>query len=108
MLTISLVAGNSFAVESREVDAAVNVVRENDSAKDRPIVGAYYYPWYVGEEQEWKQALRQRLDPPQTPRAGLYRSDDPKVIAEHIAQSLRAGTISTCDTIRRSPFGNGR
>ena len=34
--------------------------------------------------------LRIKLVPPQQPLAGLYRSNDPKVIAEHLAQSRRA------------------
>ena len=40
---------------------------------------------------QWRNVLRQRLAPPQTPLAGLYESDDPAVIQEHISQSRRAG-----------------
>jgi len=86
-----LVAGSSPSIEADETIAKVNVVADDRWPEDRPIVGAYYYPWHVGEESEWQNTLRQKLDPPQSPRAGLYRSDDPKVIKEHIAQSLRAG-----------------
>jgi glycoprotein endo-alpha-1,2-mannosidase len=84
-------AASLHSTEAAESIASVNVVAQNHWPEDRPIVGAYYYPWYVGEESEWQQTLRQQLDPPQSPRAGLYRSDDPQVIKEHIAQSLRAG-----------------
>ena len=91
LVTLLLVACSSHSIEAGEKVAAVNVVGQSHWEKDRPIVGAYYYPWYVGEESEWQKLLRQQLDPPQAPRAGLYRSDDPKVIKEHIAQSLRAG-----------------
>jgi hypothetical protein len=35
--------------------------------------------------------MRQRLKAPQEPKIGLYRSDDPEVVGEHIAQSLRGG-----------------
>ncbi len=55
-----------------------------------PIVGVYYYPWYRHAAQ-WRRVMRQHVKAPQEPKAGLYRSDDPKVIAEHIAQSVRGG-----------------
>jgi hypothetical protein len=65
---------------------------------DGPLIGAYYYPWYrspdpnqPGRRHSWRQVFRQRLDPPQQPQVGLYSSDDPAVIEEHIAQSRRAG-----------------
>ena len=35
--------------------------------------------------------MRQHLQPPQEPKLGRYRSDDPDAIAGHIAQSVRAG-----------------
>jgi glycoprotein endo-alpha-1,2-mannosidase len=61
---------------------------------DSPLVGAYYYPWYGGKGRDtasdWRNVFRQRLRPPQAPAAGLYNSDDPAVIKEHIAQSRRA------------------
>ncbi len=66
-------------------------------AKDtpKPVVGAYYYPWYdkprLRKQGKWSQAMRLHLKAPQTPMAGLYDSRDPKVISEHIQQSLRAG-----------------
>jgi glycoprotein endo-alpha-1,2-mannosidase len=92
LLLVFLAAGASLhSTEAAESIATVNVVTQDHWPENRPIVGAYYYPWYGGEESEWRQTLRQRLDPPESPRAGLYRSDDPKVIKEHIAQSLRAG-----------------
>lgn len=53
-----------------------------------PKVGVYYYPWYRGG-REWRQVMRQHLQPPQAPKLGRYRSDDPAVIADHIAQSVR-------------------
>jgi hypothetical protein len=60
-----------------------------------PTVGAYYYPWYGGKGRDtsadWRNVFRQRLRPPQTPAAGLYNSDDPAIVKEHIAQSRRAG-----------------
>ena len=59
----------------------------------RPIVGTYYYPWYEtqGRRSSWRNVFRQKLDPSQVPKAGLYRSSDPDVIKEHISQSQRAG-----------------
>jgi hypothetical protein len=55
-----------------------------------PVVGAYYYPWYGGTRQ-WNNVMRRHLEPPQQPALGLYRSDDPAVVAGHIAQSVQAG-----------------
>jgi hypothetical protein len=65
---------------------------------DGPLIGAYYYPWYRGPDpsqpgrrHSWRNVLRQQLNPPQQPQAGLYNSDDPAVIQQHVAQSRRAG-----------------
>jgi predicted amidohydrolase len=62
-------------------------------ASQRPSFGAYYYPWYKkpkGSRLGWmSQALRGRLEPRQLPKLGVYDSRDPRVIAEHIAQSRR-------------------
>jgi glycoprotein endo-alpha-1,2-mannosidase len=91
VVALLVAAASSHMTEAAESIAAVNIVAQSQWPKDRPIVGAYYYPWYAGDETEWQHTLRQQLDPPQAPRVGLYRSDDPKVIKEHIAQSLRAG-----------------
>ena len=74
-------------------------VAELGIAQDRALptlLGAYYYPWYRGEKAEgeigWmKRALRGRLHPRQSPKLGVYDSDDAKVIGDHIAQSRRAG-----------------
>ena len=65
-------------------------------AKDQVMVGAYYYPWWRGEDdrgrKNWLEKVpRLRLDPPQHPAAGLYSSDNPALISEHIAQSRRGG-----------------
>jgi glycoprotein endo-alpha-1,2-mannosidase len=81
------------AAESHE--ASVNVADSPLQRADAPVVGAYYYPWYgVNDrplEHDWDHVMRRKLTPPQTPQAGLYRSDDPKVISQHIEQSKRAG-----------------
>ncbi len=62
---------------------------------DKPVVGVYYYPWFrapaARQSNHWRNAMRQRLVPPQGPKAGLYRSSDPNVVADHIAQSVRGG-----------------
>lgn len=64
----------------------------------KPLVGAYYYPWYrVRGEREssslgWmRRTLRGRLEPKQLPKRGIYNSRDAETIAEHIAQSKRGG-----------------
>ncbi len=73
----------------------INLPERRTTDDARPVVGAYYYPWYgVSDrpvERDWVNLLRQKLVPPQAPRAGLYRSDDPAVIADHIVQSRQAG-----------------
>lgn len=60
------------------------------SGDDTPTVGVYYYPWHVGS-REWRRVMRTRLAAPQEPKVGRYRSDDPNVVGDHIAQSLRGG-----------------
>ena len=76
------------------------------SAHSEHLLGAHYYPWYTKPEGDtpakpgatkhsargWMaKALRGRLVPRQMPKLGAYDSRDPKVIAEHIRQSRRAG-----------------
>jgi glycoprotein endo-alpha-1,2-mannosidase len=74
--------------------AELNLAAPRPADDARPVIGAYYYPWYGVNDRplshDWHNLMRVKLDPPQQPRAGLYRSDDPKVIAEHLAQSRRA------------------
>jgi glycoprotein endo-alpha-1,2-mannosidase len=75
--------------------AELNLAAQRSPNDDCPAVGAYYYPWYGVNDRplshDWDRLMRLKLNPPQKPAAGLYRSDDPDVIAEHIAQSHRAG-----------------
>jgi glycoprotein endo-alpha-1,2-mannosidase len=75
--------------------ATVNVARVSDLPFDAPIIGAYYYPWYGVKSRpvadDWRNVFRRRLVPRQMPSAGLYRSADPVVIKEHLAQSRRGG-----------------
>ncbi len=82
----------SYAVEPA---ASVNVADKQGTSDASPVVGAYYYPWYGVNDRpldhDWDRVMRRKLQPPQLPQAGLYQSDDPKVIAQHIEQSTRAG-----------------
>jgi glycoprotein endo-alpha-1,2-mannosidase len=72
-------------------EVTISSVQAIDNASvDKPVVGVYYYPWYR-RTREWQRVMRQHLKEPQEPKVGLYRSDDPNVVAEHIAQSLRGG-----------------
>jgi hypothetical protein len=83
--------------------ASTSVAGEHTSNKERtqPMVGAYYYPWYVAPSAAsqngpsslgWmRKALRGRLEPKQLPKLGVYDSQDAEAIAEHIAQSRRGG-----------------
>jgi len=65
------------------------------SVSAKPLVGAYYYPWYQDRgwfgRNPWRKAMRQHLKYPQEPKSGLYNSRDPKVVADHIEQSIRGG-----------------
>ncbi|MCD6392989.1 MAG: glycoside hydrolase family 99-like domain-containing protein [Planctomycetes bacterium] len=62
------------------------------SVSAKPLVGVYYYPWYSGGGRySWRKAMRLHLENPQKPKSGLYDSRDPKVIADHIEQSVRGG-----------------
>ncbi|HPC96668.1 MAG TPA: hypothetical protein PLU87_17110 [Sedimentisphaerales bacterium] len=69
--------------------------QEVSAPQARPMVGVYYYPWYraqgTNRASNWRQVLRQRLVPAQAPKLGRYDSSDPNVVADHIAQSVRAG-----------------
>jgi hypothetical protein len=84
---VSAVYGNESAMENQSGQAC------GESAKVK--VGVYYYPWYEGGSADrpgqWSRVLRRHLVPPQEPKCGLYASDDPAVIGEHISQSLRGG-----------------
>jgi glycoprotein endo-alpha-1,2-mannosidase len=81
------------AVESRAV--SVNIADSLTQPEADPVVGVYYYPWYGVNDRplphDWDHVMRRKLAPPQLPQAGLYRSDDPKVISKHVDQSKRAG-----------------
>ncbi len=67
----------------------------------KPLVGAYYYPWYTAPWNAsrsgspaigWMhKALRGRLTPRQLPKLGVYSSKNSETIADHIAQSKRGG-----------------
>ena len=75
--------------------AAPALANEASSVNAKPMVGVYYYPWYRAQGQRgasnWRQAMRQRLVPPQAPKLGRYDSSDPDVVGDHIAQSVRGG-----------------
>jgi glycoprotein endo-alpha-1,2-mannosidase len=75
--------------------AELNLAQPRTPNDDRPVIGAYYYPWYGVNNRplshDWDRLMRRKLNPPQKPAAGLYRSDDSDVIAKHVAQSRRAG-----------------
>ncbi|MDI6448910.1 hypothetical protein [Anaerobaca lacustris] len=77
------------------VCAAPALANEASSVNAKPMVGVYYYPWYRAQGQRgasnWRQAMRQRLVPPQAPKLGRYDSSDPDVVGDHIAQSVRGG-----------------
>lgn len=76
---------------SMAVMAGGRVIQES-----KPLVGAYYYPWYQkGDPTEgwakWSHAMRLHLEHPQLPMVGTYDSRDAEVIGAHIEQSVRGG-----------------
>lgn len=93
LLIVAMWASIAFSGVSAAI--ADESTEANAAEGDRPQVGAYYYPWYGVQtealDEQWRNVFRQRLVPPQSPLAGLYRSDDPRVIEEHLQQSRRAG-----------------
>ena len=89
-----LAALRGVSADMSKADEGSGATAGNEVSK--PNVGAYYYPWYDEpgrlRKSKWeRQTMRLRLQEPQMPMAGLYDSRDPKVISEHIEQSLRAG-----------------
>jgi len=94
-LLIACVCCEGFAQSLAAPRVELNLASPRAADDARPVIGAYYYPWYGVNDRplshDWDHLMRVKLDPPQQPRAGLYRSDDPKLIAEHLAQSRQAG-----------------
>jgi glycoprotein endo-alpha-1,2-mannosidase len=92
VLLLSVLYGCGTTVHKRKT-IMDSTTPEAKSQKAR--VGAYYYPWYKRdsgpENYKWKNAMRLRLKNLQKPMLGLYDSGDPKVVGEHIAQSVRGG-----------------
>lgn len=84
IMTQSLIA-NDGSNNSQKAD------RSPMSVSDKPSVGVYYYPWYQGSKRAWNSAMRLHLAPAQQPMLGLYKSNDPDVVGDHISQSIRGG-----------------
>lgn len=86
------------SVNANEKAKTLHKVAKNPmSVSAKPSVGVYYYPWYHGggdrwlKKNPWRRAMRVHLKNPQEPKSGLYNSRDPKVITDHIEQSVRGG-----------------
>lgn len=74
--------------------AGKTAMKENVDFSGKPAVGVYYYPWYRKPDlfsNRWERAMRLHLEEPHVPMSGLYDSRDPRVIGDHIEQSLRGG-----------------
>jgi hypothetical protein len=74
-----------------EIKPIPKVSEGSISVSTKPSVGVYYYPWYHDSKYQWRRAMRLHLKNPQEPKSGYYDSSDPKVIADHIEQSIRGG-----------------
>ena len=88
-----IVAASLAAVLSLTVGCRRNTTdtpqRPRAAPPDRYLVGAHYYYWYP---QNFRQGyLRKTLVPAEKPALGIYRSDDPRVIEQHIAWCSRYG-----------------
>ena len=96
-LAIVLFAACFFMIDSNVIKGQEKVAKteNNNVANSKPQVGVYYYPWYRKTNSrslgQWRNVMRLHLTPPQEPKSGLYRSNDPEVISEHISQSVRGG-----------------
>jgi hypothetical protein len=94
LLAIAPALAQTTAGDAQRQSVKLNLANAREPNDRSPVIGAYYYPWYGVNDRpldhDWHNLLRVKLVPPQEPRAGFYRSDDPKTIAEHIAQSRRA------------------
>lgn len=55
------------------------------------LVGAYYYPWYYTAHWATYDYVGKHLPEPLEPQLGEYVSDDPKVIASHLALAAKYG-----------------
>ena len=55
------------------------------------LVGAYYYPWYYSGHWATHDYVGKHLPEPLEPQFGEYVSDDPKVIASHLALARKYG-----------------
>ncbi|MDQ3871421.1 MAG: hypothetical protein M3301_07395 [Chloroflexota bacterium] len=86
ILATALIAGlGRDTVEARVADGAALAQQPGRPAPvaERPLVLAYYYIWYT--PNSW---FRAKTD---LPAAGRYASDDPKVVARHVAWAREAG-----------------
>ena len=54
-------------------------------------VGAYYYPWFAGNNFHGGHTLIEHLSPPQMPELGWYDQTDPAVISQHYKWARYAG-----------------
>ncbi len=80
------------ALANDKTETLQKAVKVPMTVSAKPSVGVYYYPWYRGGgRSSWRKAMRLHLKNPQEPKSGLYDSRDPKVIADHIEQSVRGG-----------------
>ena len=91
MMTQSVIANDKTKTLQKASEGPMSV-------SVKPSVGVYYYPWYHGsggsrwfKKNPWRKVMRLHLKNPQEPKSGLYDSRDPKVIADHIEQSVRGG-----------------
>jgi len=98
VVSLFLASMASFGTAKMGTDKTEALKKETEapvSVSAKPTVGAYYYPWYrkpgFFRRNKWNRAMRLHLKDPQKPKAGLYDSRSPKVIGDHIEQSVRGG-----------------
>jgi len=63
----------------------------------KPMIGAYYYPWYSSDGRHWNEGyVRGKLNSPQKPLLGEYDSRDEAVINQQVRWAKEAGVDFFC------------
>lgn len=91
LLTFCLALFYSGVLSAQDKLAEINIAMSNDNPSHAPQIGAEYYPWYGANGGPTADDCRNVLCQKHVPSIGLYRSDSPKDIVEHIKQSRQAG-----------------
>jgi hypothetical protein len=91
---VFIAAGLTACKDTKSSDSET---RPEAFSKSKPLMGAYYYPWYASNGQHWNEGyMRSELIPPQIPLLGEYDSRDEATINQHISWAKDAGIDFFC------------